>query len=94
MVKDHKTGTVFEDRYDYLILSPGAKAIKPKSIKGEVDLPNVFTLKNVEDVRKIDNHLKSINVEDVVVVGGGFIGLEVGECLKHSGKMLRLLKDS
>ncbi|MGT2957851.1 pyridine nucleotide-disulfide oxidoreductase [Streptococcus bovimastitidis] len=92
-VFDIKNGTEFEDSYDYLILSPGAKAIKPKSIKG-IDSEHVFTLKNVSDVRFIDSYLTINNVEDIVVVGGGFIGVEIAECLKTSGKNVTLVEAS
>ncbi|MGT2910831.1 FAD-dependent oxidoreductase [Streptococcus cameli] len=92
-VKDLQTGTEYQDHYDYLILSPGAKAIKPKSIKG-IDAEHVFTLKNVSDVRFLDGHLKSKAVTDIVVVGGGFIGVEAAECLRHAGKNVTLVEAS
>lgn len=92
-VLDIESGSEFEDSYDYLILSPGAKAIKPKSIKG-VDSEHVFTLKNVNDVRFIESYLDSNKVEDIVVVGGGFIGVEIAECLKTSGKKVTLVEAS
>lgn len=92
-VKDVATGQTFEDYYDYLILSPGAKAIKPQSIKG-IEQDHVFTLKNVADVRRIDDHLVDLAVKDVVVVGGGFIGVEAAECLRHAGKNVSLVEAS
>lgn len=91
VVKDVVTGDEYEDHYDYLILSPGAKAIRPRPIVG-VNNDNVFVIKNVADVRKLDKYLIDKNVQDVVVVGGGFIGVEAAECLKHSGKNVSLVE--
>lgn len=92
-VKDLVTGQVYEDSYDYLILSPGAKAIKPKSIVG-IEGEHVFTLKNVSDVRYLDAHLKNSSVQDIVVIGGGFIGVEIAECLRQAGKSISLVEAS
>lgn len=91
VVKDLISGTVFEDHYDYLILSPGAKAIVPPTIKG-ADSDNVFTIKNVFDVRRTDAFFNQNNVNDVVVVGGGFIGVEMAENLRASGKNVTLVE--
>ncbi len=93
IVKDLEKGLEFEDTYDYLILSPGAKAIKPKNIEG-IDSEHVFVLKNVSDVRKLDAHLSTNAVKEVVVVGGGFIGVETAECLTRSGKKVTLVEAS
>ncbi len=91
VVKNLLTGEEFDDNYDYLILSPGSKAVLPRAIKG-IDGDNVFIVKNVDNVRKLDAFLTEKGVEDVVVVGGGFIGVEVAECLKHSGKNVSLVE--
>ncbi|MGT2799198.1 FAD-dependent oxidoreductase [Streptococcus marmotae] len=93
VVKNLETGEEFEDSYDALILSPGAKAILPRSIKGN-DSPHVFSLKNVSDVRSIDQHLTVEQAEEIVVVGGGFIGVEVAECFKKTGKTVHLVEAS
>lgn len=90
-VKDLVEGKEYQEKYDYLILSPGAKAIKPASISG-INGENVFIVKNVADVKKIDAFIKNTNVQDVAVVGGGFIGVETAECLKHSGKNVTLIE--
>lgn len=91
VVKSLQTGEIFEDSYDKLILSPGASAVRPGSIKG-VHNENVFTLKNVHDVKLMDDFIVSNNVQDIVVVGGGFIGLECAECLRHAGKNITLVE--
>lgn len=90
VVKNLETGETFEDDYDYLILSPGAEAIRPKSIKN-VDAENVFTIKNVADISRLDDFLTNNDVQDVVVVGGGFIGVEAAENLRMAGKNITLI---
>lgn len=90
-VKNLLSSEEYEESYDKLALSPGANAIMPRSIKG-IDRENVFSLKNVEDVRAIDNYIVENNADDIVVVGGGFIGLEVMENLKRHGKNVTLVE--
>lgn len=77
------TGEVYEESYDKLILSPGAKAVKP-NVKG-VDLDKVFTLRTVEDTFAIDDFIKEKQPKSATVIGGGFIGLEMAENLIHKG---------
>ena len=83
-VKDLAAGKEFTESYDKLVLSPGAKPVMPKSIKG-IDGPNVFSLRDVVDVEKIKQHIVNSGAKDIVVVGGGFIGIEVAENLKSAG---------
>lgn len=90
-VKDLISGEEFTDDYDYLILAPGAKAIMPSSIKG-IDQDHVFSLKNVKDVKNIDQQLRQSSAENILVVGGGFIGLEIAECMTKSGKKVSLVE--
>lgn len=82
-VRNLKTGEEFQDHYDKLVLSPGAKAIRPK-IPG-VEQERIFTLRTVEDSFRIYDYVKMNDVKSVVVVGGGFVGLEAAENLKHLG---------
>ncbi len=91
LVKDVLTGEENEDHYDYLVLSPGAFAVKPKSIKG-IDEKNVFTVKNVDDIKKLDAYIVDNDYKDIAVIGGGFIGIEVAECLKKSGKNVSIVE--
>ena len=91
-VKILDTGEEFKDSYDKLILSTGAKAFKPE-IKG-IDLENIFTLRTVEDAYKIHNHIKSLEMKSVVVVGGGFVGLETAENLKALGVDVTIIESS
>ena len=73
-VNNLENGTVFIESYDKLILSPGAKPIKP-NIEG-ADSDKIFTLRTVEDTLKIKKYTDEQNSETAVIVGGGFIGIE------------------
>jgi len=84
VVKDLATGEEYKENYDKLILAPGANAVVPKSIKG-VDKPHVFTVRNVTDVRNLKGYLDRTGTREVVVAGGGFVGIEVAENLVEAG---------
>lgn len=86
-----KDGPAYTERYDKLILAPGAAPIVPRSIPG-VDLPHVFTLRNVTDVKAIKGYLDRNAVTRVAVVGGGFIGVEVAENLAGTGLLVTLVE--
>ena len=89
-VKNLETGTVFTERYDKLLLSPGAKPIKP-NLDG-VDSDKIFTLRTVEDTLKIKNYTNAHQPESAVVVGGGFIGIEAAENLRNLGINVTLVE--
>lgn len=76
-------GTVYEESYDKLLLSPGANSVRPP-LEG-IDLDGIFTLRNVEDTDLIKSYLTDRHVKRAVVVGAGFIGLEMAENLHHAG---------
>ena len=76
-------GSTYALHYDKLILSPGARPVKPP-LPG-IDDPRVFTLRTVEDTLRIREYLDTHNVRRAAVVGGGFIGLEAAENLLHAG---------
>jgi len=82
-VKNLESGTENAERYDELVLSPGAAPIRP-TWPG-INLPGIFTLRTVPDSRDIRNWIASRNPRTAVVVGGGFIGLEMAENLVHRG---------
>lgn len=82
-IKDLQRGTVYNITYDKLVLSPGAEPIRPP-LPG-IDLPGIFTLRNVSDTDRIKSHVKENKIRSVVVVGAGFIGLEMAENLHHLG---------
>lgn len=89
-VKNLITDNIYDESYDELILAMGAKAILP-NIEG-INSENVFVLKNVFDVEKIDNFINSTNAQNIVVVGGGFIGLEVMENLRFTKRNISLVQ--
>ena len=82
-VSDLENGTTFEDTYDKLILSPGAKPTIP-NFPG-ADSKKIFTLRTVEDAIAIHDFLEKETPHSAIVVGGGFIGLEIAENLKELG---------
>ncbi len=75
-------GTEYPENFDKLLLSPGANPVRPP-LEG-INLEGIFTLRDVRDTDNIKNYLKSHDVKEAVVVGGGFIGLEMAENLHHS----------
>ena len=82
-VKNLQTGEHFEENYDKLLLSPGAKPVWP-DLPG-MDSDRLFTLRTVEDTFRIKEFVEQHKPKSAVMVGGGFIGLEVAENLRHLG---------
>ena len=82
-VKNLKTGEEFEESYDKLILSPGAKPTQPP-VPG-TDLEKLFTLRIVEDTLRIKRYINRNHPKSAILAGGGFIGLEVAENLRELG---------
>jgi len=82
-VRNLKTGDVYRKSYDKLILSPGAEPIRPP-LAG-IELENIFTLRNIPDTDRIKAYADTEKPESAVIVGGGFIGLEVAENLVQRG---------
>ena len=76
-------GRVYAESYDKLLLSPGATPVVPP-LEG-IESEGIFTLRNVDDTDRIKAYMKSHQVRRAVIVGGGFIGLEMAENLKHAG---------
>ena len=82
-VKNLKSGKIYTESYDNLILSPGAEPIKP-NIDG-IDSNIVFTLRNIPDTLKIKEYIEKNKPKSAVVIGGGYIGVEMAENLKEAG---------
>ncbi|WP_300805130.1 DsrE/DsrF/DrsH-like family protein, partial [uncultured Duncaniella sp.] len=76
-------GSTYEESYDKLLLSPGATPVRPP-LPG-IDTEGIYTLRNVADTDVIKARVKSGNIKRAVIVGGGFIGLEMAENLSHAG---------
>lgn len=83
-------GTTYTESYDKLLLSPGSNPVVPP-LKG-INSEGIFTLRNVDDTDRIKNYLNTHKVQDAVVVGGGFIGLEMAENLKHAGARVSIVE--
>lgn len=83
-------GTSYTESYDKLLLSPGSNPVVPP-LKG-IDSEGIFTLRNVDDTDRIKSYLNTHQVQDAVVVGGGFIGLEMAENLKHAGANVSIVE--
>jgi NADPH-dependent 2,4-dienoyl-CoA reductase/sulfur reductase-like enzyme/rhodanese-related sulfurtransferase len=90
LVKNLKTGEVFEDVYDKLILSPGAKPSIPTYAPTNAE--NVFTLRTVEDTFRIHEYIEQNDPKSVTIIGGGFIGLEMAENLRSLGLNVTILQ--
>lgn len=103
VVKELETGNEYTESYDKLFLSPGANPILPGSIEG-IHGSNVFVVRNVVDIDKLNKYVKSkvksmgnkdVNmqeVNDIAVIGGGFIGVECAENLKEAGFNVTLVE--
>ena len=82
-VRDLETGEVYRESYDKLILSPGARAVVP-NLPG-IDSDRIFTLRTVEDTFRVHGFVEREHPASAVVVGAGFIGLEMAENLRDRG---------
>ena len=89
-VKDLETGAVFEESYDKLLLSPGAKPVIP-NLPG-IDRNKQFTLRTVEDTYRIKEFVDRNKPKSAIIVGGGFIGLEMAENLRHLGMEVTIVQ--
>ena len=88
--RNTQTGATRIERYDALVLSPGAAPIRPP-LPG-VDLPGVFAVRTIPDSRRIRSWIADRNAKSAVVIGGGFIGLEMVENLMHRGLSVAILE--
>lgn len=88
-VKSKEHG-VYEESYDNLILSPGAKPIRP-ALPG-IESTKIYTLRNVADTDRMKNRVMESNTKSAVVIGGGFIGVEMAENLKEIGLDVTLVQ--
>ena len=89
-VKNLETGEEFEESYDKLILSPGAKPTQPR-LPG-VGLEKIFTLRTVEDTFRIKEYINTSHPKSAVLAGGGFIGLELAENLRELGMEVTIVQ--
>jgi NADPH-dependent 2,4-dienoyl-CoA reductase/sulfur reductase-like enzyme/rhodanese-related sulfurtransferase len=91
-VRDLETGRVYREAYTKLVLAPGARAVRPP-LPG-IDLPGIFVVRTIPDSRRIRAWIHEKRATGAVVVGGGFIGLEMAENLAHRGLKVTVLEMS
>ena len=89
-VKNLETGEEFQETYDKLILSPGAKPTKPR-LPG-TDMEKLFTLRTVEDTLRIKDYIQKSHPKSAILAGGGFIGLELAENLRELGMEVTIVQ--
>ncbi|MCI6474925.1 MAG: CoA-disulfide reductase [Mucispirillum sp.] len=82
-VINHKTNETYNESYDILLLSPGAEPIRP-NLEG-INLDKVFTLRNIPDTYRIKDYIDNASPKTAVVIGGGYIGVEMAENLRNAG---------
>lgn len=83
-------GTEYTESYDKLLLSPGATPVRPP-LDG-IGLEGIFTLRNVDDTDDIKNYISAHEIKEAVVIGAGFIGLEMAENLHHAGANVSIVE--
>lgn len=89
-VKNLNTGETYVENYDKLVLSPGATPVRPP-LEG-IDSKGIFTLRNVSDTDMIKSYAEKQGVKRAVIVGAGFIGLEMAESLHHRGMEVSVIE--
>jgi NADPH-dependent 2,4-dienoyl-CoA reductase/sulfur reductase-like enzyme/rhodanese-related sulfurtransferase len=89
-VLDRRTGRIYRESYDSLILSPGAEPFRPP-IAG-IESKRIFTLRNIPDVDAMDSFIETNNPKRAVIVGGGYIGLEMAENLRQRGLLTAVVE--
>lgn len=89
-IKNLSTGETYTETYDKLVLSPGAEPLRP-GIEG-IGSKKIFTLRNVPDTDTIKNYVNTENPKRAIVVGGGFIGLEMAENLYDLGIQVNVVE--
>ena len=89
-VRNLETGETFTESYDSLLLAPGARPVVP-DLPG-IDSGRIFKLRTVEDTFSLREHIQHLQPKRAAVIGGGFIGLETAENLRHAGLEVTILQ--
>ncbi len=90
LVREIKTGKQYKERYDKIILSPGAEPVRPP-LEG-INLKNIYSLRSIPDSDLIKAHVDEKNPESAAIIGGGFIGLEMAENLSRRGIKVTIIE--
>ena len=83
IIRNIETNKNYEESYDKLVLSPGAKPINPFK---DINIEKIRTLRNVEDSVEIKDYIENNNIKNIAIIGGGYIGVEVAENLSNLNK--------
>jgi NADPH-dependent 2,4-dienoyl-CoA reductase/sulfur reductase-like enzyme/rhodanese-related sulfurtransferase len=89
-VKDLRSGETYRERYDVLVLAPGATPIRP-DMPG-IDLPGIFSVRTIPDARRIKEWISGQPAETALIVGGGYIGMEMTENLLKLGLTVTIVE--
>ncbi|MCL2011040.1 MAG: FAD-dependent oxidoreductase, partial [Synergistaceae bacterium] len=89
-IKNHRSGETYTERYDKLILSPGAEPIRP-NIEG-AQSQKVFTIRNIPDTYRLKEYIETKKPKSAAVIGGGYIGVEMAENLCAAGLQVTLIE--
>src|SRR5699024_2554624 len=89
-IKNLVSNQIYDENYDNLVLSPGARPIKP-NLEG-INQSNVFTVRHVVDIEKVMSYIKQKEIKDIAVIGGGFIGVEVAENIRLADYRVSLVE--
>ncbi|MCP4744672.1 MAG: FAD-dependent oxidoreductase [Desulfobacteraceae bacterium] len=89
-VRDLAKATTYTERYDELVLSPGALPLRP-DLAG-IDLPGIFSLRTIPDSRMLRNWIQDCQAASAVVIGGGYIGMEITENLVRRGLKVSVIE--
>ncbi|MFA6584575.1 MAG: FAD-dependent oxidoreductase [Elusimicrobiaceae bacterium] len=89
-VKNHETGRLYSESYDKLILAPGAKPFLPP-VPG-MDSENIFTVRTLDDADRIKEFIRAAKPSRAVVIGAGYIGIEMAESLSEAGVKVSIIE--
>ncbi len=90
VIKNQKTGSIFNNNYDKLMIATGAKPIIPAI--DNINLKNFYTLRNLEDGQNLKNLMDKEEIKNIVIIGAGYIGIEMIEAAKNKRKNVRLIQ--
>jgi len=90
-VRNLNENKVFEDNYDELLIATGASSVSPKDIKN-LDAEGVYHLKTFNEGLKVRKEMMKKENENIIIIGGGYIGIEIAEAASKLGKNVRIFQ--